>query len=244
MKTFASFYVLDEAIALQEFFSKKGIESVLDSTKLNFDATFANTESHSYLVRLESRFFSKAHLILDEFCKSTLTPQIVKGHFFQEYKSDELTEVVESPAEWSPFEYHVAVDILRQRGVEYSDSDLENFKSKSIEKQFKVTSIPSFARLLWSAAVLILPMFAIGAGFFFQLIKRPDENGENQFIYDKSSREFASVILWSSLAVLIAMLYLGFSGTFNGLLSDLYEPDAFLNHSCVNPGITPATYTF
>ncbi len=211
-------YTLEEADAICAYLQEQGLNARLDSSKVNFDITFAHNQNHTYYVQLPKEAFSQGRAVLEKYYVSNIDDNALQAHFFSEYSNQELNEIVEQPAEWNAYDYNIAVQLLHTRGISYSQEELGLFYSDSQAEYYAPKRIKF--KLLWTLGMLVFPMIGVIAATVVLLDKRIDDQGQKRFTYDQQSRSMSSFVL--VLCILLIGFFF-FSNMANKLLALVVE---------------------
>jgi hypothetical protein len=143
----------------------------------------------------------------------------IKGHFLHDFTDEELLDVLRKPDEWNFDTTAIARYLLKSRGVEFSEQQMNEIKAKRIAEVRR----PKPGNRIWIVALFIL---GLAGGFYWHVLSliiafpmayyywtdtSLDPNGQRFYTFDKQTRQFGKIIFYlTTLALLarVAMIFL------------------------------------
>jgi hypothetical protein len=151
-------------------------------------------------IKLRQQDFNKANTVLESYY-ATLLDTVDSDYYLFDFTDRELNEIIEKPDEWGQFDYKLAQKILKNRGKEIKDEELELIKSGRI----KEISKPEEISKSWIFLGYFLAVFFGPLGIFFGstvvTFKKTLPNGQTVYSYSKKSRKHGENILVISSVV-------------------------------------------
>jgi hypothetical protein len=193
-------------IELEEFSKllfKNKIEFEIEDNSINFDPTFSNNDfGKEFLIKLRNSDFEKVDRIQNELSYS-LTQDIDKDHYLFDFTDQELIDIILKNDEWSKFDYSLAQKILKDRGKEFTENQLQKLKQQRVEELAK----PEESQKTW---IIVGYIFAFLGGFLGIFIgrhlsthKKTLPNREKVFGYNETDRKHGSRIFFLGIVFLI-----------------------------------------
>lgn len=113
-------------------------------------------------------------------------------HYFYQFSNEELEDVLLKYDEWNTTDYAFAQLILKERGIVYTQEDLEKKK----EKRLNQLSTPENGELLWIIIGFILAIgggiIGILIGWHYKNLKKTLPDGKRIYYYDEKTRQIGS----------------------------------------------------
>jgi hypothetical protein len=138
--------------------------------------------------------FSRADKILDTYYNKQMDV-IDSSYYLFDYSNEELQDILSNPFDWGKLDYQLCKHILKQRGVNINDTDLENIK----ENKIKAMSQKEKARPMKIIAGYILacsfPVLAIIIAISIKYNRKILPTGATFYINTDGDRKHAQRIL-------------------------------------------------
>jgi hypothetical protein len=193
--TFQRFNDKAAALALAETFKGNNFEVALEDTSANFDITFANNEiDKDFRVKLKPEDFERANIFLQQQAAKDLA-DIDPNYYIFDFSDEELKEIIEKQDEWSILNFLLAQKILRERGVEVNDEQIQTLKAKRIEELSEPEKSPKLLIISGYVLAFIGGLLAIVIGAYLRNHKKTLPNGERVFAYAIADRAHGERIL-------------------------------------------------
>lgn len=198
---FRKFSNLEQANELKQLLKEHGIESFVGDNIPPVDITFSgSTLKNEYEVRIKSSEFEKAQDILEKNAKKSIE-QIDKDHYLFQFSNEELYEILLKADEWSPFDYSLAQEILKQRGKPIDEELLNSLKKERLKDLAK----PEENQRPWIIAGYIFSVLGgflgIIIGYFLWTSKKTLPNGQKVFSYTENDRKQGKYIFYIGLII-------------------------------------------
>ena len=202
-KDFRKYVIKEQAEEIAKILSDNGINVQIREVKPYVDITFSNPNSLNYWIRLPENQIAKAESILE---KELNTSDGLMYHYFSEFTDEELIDVLKSFYDWTKVDYQQARMILKDRGISFTDEELEQFKKISLQEQ----RAPQKAKTSWIIVGFISALLGgflgliIGWNYYMGYKELP--NGEIVYLYDSSTRKKGKAMVIIALSVLVLII--------------------------------------
>jgi len=195
--TFSKFEEKDNALDFAELLKMNNIDYLLEDLDIAFDPIFSSNKlSNEFRVKIQKQDFEKAEALLTE------TPVIKENedipateYYLFSFTDDELLDLVAKRDEWSNHDYKLALYILKERGNEPDDNEIDNLKAKRLAELAQ----PESHHKAW---VYIGYLLAIAGGFAGILIgwhlltsRKTLPDGKQLFAFTPAGRKHGRIIL-------------------------------------------------
>ncbi len=201
-----------EITALAAFFDQHNLQYELENNSLQFDPTFSQSVfNHEYRIKIEPDNFERAENLLLEQAQTQLL-HVDSSHYLFAFSDEELTEVIRKRDEWSAFDFSLALNILQQRGIEFSNSEITQLEEKRINQLSEPE--PTDGKWITLAYLLSVVGAPIGAfiGWTYLAQKRTLHNGTEVYNYNDYTRKQGKKILRTGL--IFTAIWLGITSYF------------------------------
>jgi len=198
MEDFIKYNTFQNKPDFEEFTSILEKEKILFETEdyaINFIADKMNNNfSHEYVVKLKKEDFKLADELQLKLAENQIN-NIDKSYYLFEYNSDELKKIIKEKDEWNIFDVLLAIKILKDRGIEISENELQEMQTE----RFKILSEPDKKTSLWVILGYISAFmggaFGLFIGFHLMNHKRTLPNGDKIFDYSERDRKQGQIIV-------------------------------------------------
>lgn len=189
-----------------EVLKQNGIDYKIEEDALSFDASFAHDPlARDYVIAIKQADFKSAALAYDKYFAEQLG-DVPEDYYLLQFTDDELLEILAKPDEWGSFDYQLARELLKKRGVEVSKEKTDRLKTDRYYQLAKpegekVKNIVGYYIL----SLLILPIgWIIGWTWGYSKKQLPD--GYKVYAYDETVRKHGRIILF--ISILLSILYI------------------------------------
>ncbi|MEM6799863.1 MAG: hypothetical protein AAF696_00590 [Bacteroidota bacterium] len=204
LRTLAKYRDPELARPISEMLDRRAIPFVLEDASAAIDVTFSSSPYiKEYHLRVPEQYFRKAQKIWEAESESLLA-EIDESHYLFSFADEELWEILEKADEWSKLDFVLAKKILKDRGHEVSQKNLDNLE----EERIKELSQSSTANRTWLMIGLITSLLG---GFLGMIIgynyqfKKTLPDGSQVYAYDEQSRKKGMAIFYLGLGVFLVV---------------------------------------
>ena len=160
---FKKFFNLEDSVELCRLLEENQIEYELKKEVSPLNSSFTGTSPvrEAIELKIKQEDFAKAEEVLQNDAKRKIS-SLDREHYLFDFSDKELMDVLLKYDEWSKTDYLLAVDIFRQRGIVFTEPELNEYKQKRLEELRK----PEKAKFGW----IIFAYFAAAIGGFVGIV--------------------------------------------------------------------------
>jgi hypothetical protein len=184
----------DSAEDFSQVLRQSNIDYYIEEDSVVFDPSYANNPlNKDYAVKIRQSDFKIAGEAYSEYFKSRLD-SVPSDYYLLDFKDDELIEILERPDEWGIFDYQLAQELLKKRGVEVSKQKMDTLKADRYKQLAKpegepVSNIVSY----YIISILFYPIGII-IGWVWGYSKKLLPDGHKVFAYNENVRAHGRTI--------------------------------------------------
>lgn len=195
--TYATFYTLEDAEALQEFFLLRNLVCVLDFSEgyyeLNHNPTLDQGKViKTYRILMERALFPQAEALQNQFFEENLDA-LPADYPLYNFTDMELFDVLEKFDTWSGLDYIMARKILAERGLPVSNDTIDNLKNKRIAFLKQPERLSKIQLVFGYIAAIAFGIFGTINGADI-LAEKELPDGSSMKKYDKNSQMHGKVM--------------------------------------------------
>lgn len=199
--TFQKFNTKNDAIELIDFLETNHIEYVFEDTSLSYDPTFSNNGlEKEFRIRIKQQDFDKVEELLRSFSDVDID-EVEPSYYLLQFTDEELMEVIAKSDTWSPFDYALALKLLKNRGKDLSAAQIDTLRQQRI----KELSQPDNDQKMWIVIGYICAFlggfFGILMGWHLRSHKKTLPDGSRIFAYSYKDRGHGKNILIIGITV-------------------------------------------
>lgn len=209
--TFRSYETEDEATTAQTLLNRNNIPNVLSEERALLDSTMIGQQFDApYRVKVPAEHFSKAEQVLRTSVDISGI-DVEPDYYLLSFSTEELKEVIEKKDEWGAYDYALALKLLKEKGITFTATDLEQLHKKRIEVLAAPENGVSIWMLIGYLSALLGGAMGIFIGFILMRARKTLPDGSRAFIYNDRSRAHGMYIAilgiiagisWSAYAIL------------------------------------------
>ena len=190
-----------------EVLKQNNIAYFIEEDMLVFDPSYAhNPMNKDYAILISSQDFTRATKAYEDFF-SSLVDQVDPAYYLFSFSDEELKEIIAKPDEWGSFDYQLAQKILKEKGMEVSEEQiqvLKDLRHKELAEPEKET-----ATNIGLYYILTLILFPIGIiiGWVWAYSKKTLPNGQRVYAYNKAVQGHGKRILTIGTIMFILSIY-------------------------------------
>jgi hypothetical protein len=203
--TFQKFSDKQSAEQLAALFEKHQLENEVEDISSSLDGTFGSqTFENNFAVKIRQSDFEKANHILIEDSIADLDA-IDKDYYLFSFTDDELRDILAHRDEWNAFDFLLAQKLLKERGHEVNQNELDTLKQQRITE----LSRPEPKQTAWIVAGYFMAVLGgwlgIIIGWFLSAHKKTLPNGDRVYNYSGSDRMHGRRMLY--IGIFFAVLW-------------------------------------
>ena len=206
--TFQRFKDQNSASELGDFFKEKKLEYLLEDNSLSFDPTFANTGfGKEFCIKLKKSDFEKGNAFLIEKSQKEIV-EIEKDYYLLSFTDQELFELIAASDEWSPFDVSLAERLLKERGKEITQEEIEKIKTKRIAELSKPEESQMTYIIIGYITAFLGGFLGIFIGWHLLTFKKTLPNGNRIYAYSDNDRKQGNrILIIGGIFLVIWLLY-------------------------------------
>lgn len=198
-RTFQTKLEFDDFIRLLE---KSAIAFRTEDYPVNFISDPSNTAfSHEYVVKLQKESFALAHKIEEQLAEEQIK-NVEPDYYLFNFTDKELIQLIVEQDEWSPFDVVLAKKILEEKGINWSNEEVEEQKAERLNALSKPEKKQTFWVILGYISAIFGGAFGILIGWHLHSHKRTLPTGERVFDYCESDRKHGNRIRFIGIIIL------------------------------------------
>ncbi len=133
-RSYKNFIKKSEAEEFAQFLKAHDIPTLVESTKALIDsAIIGKDQIPRVVVKIQAQDFQKANDLIAESLKN-LDYNSLKDHYLNQLKDEELRAILLKPDEWSVESVEIAKILLKARGIEISEQEIQQIEAERIAK--------------------------------------------------------------------------------------------------------------
>jgi hypothetical protein len=213
--SFRKFNDKETAEALGQLFHDNKILFEIISDAGNLDELYGNSELHNYYhVKIQGADFPRAKQIMITELQSQVD-HTATDHYLFEFGDAELLEVIYKADEWSEFDYLLAKRILKERGKQISEEEVQKITAA---RKLELAKPEEFEVPLTYSKNTLGSIFSAMMAWSIITEKKTLPDGQRVYRYAKASRDRAqSQLILSAILTIFVLLVLGWLGNLVGM---------------------------
>jgi len=200
---------------ITDLFNKNDIEYRFGNYKSLDEIIPDHIKINENIIKIPLNDFRKANEILRKDAEKNITNAEVKNHYFNEYKDDDLLEVLKLQDEWSHKDVVISQRILNHRGFKYTKNDLNKFwedRLRDLQKPKRLKLSEKIVIITLLIIGFVLPIIEIIVIIWSRSIYKKTKNdpvGCTFYLYGFKDRKLGENVFYISiLPIIILMVYL------------------------------------
>ncbi|WP_445457936.1 hypothetical protein [Flavobacterium sp. HNIBRBA15423] len=200
--TYKKYPTSEQAKYITNLLTKHALANEYIENKASLDSNFSSTILNDFEIKIEQKDFKKADEILLNDSKEYIKT-LPEDYYLFSFSNNELIEVIQKKDEWNEIDYLLAINLLKNRGVEITSEDIEKTQKDRLSQLKK----PEKSARSWIIVGYIIAMlggllgFIIGYVLLTQMKTLP--NGERVYEYIESDRKHGKNILYVGIIFFI-----------------------------------------
>lgn len=187
--TLKKFRFPEEAEELKLLLDSHNVTAYLEDDSPSVDVTFSGNRLNDHtLVKIKKSDFEKANHILEEQAKEVAN-SISEDYYLFDFSNEELMEVLEKFDEWGGEDYLLAQKILRSRGNEIVEEQVEELRQRRIAYLRKPESGNTGWMVFGWIAAFLGGLLGVFIGWIHWTLKKTDPTGKQIPVYDSPTRK-------------------------------------------------------
>jgi hypothetical protein len=192
--SYRHFRTIEDSEELTNILDKNSIEYVIEEESASVDITFTGNLETEFHVKLHPEDFDKVNEILEKQAAETVD-QIDTSHYLYQFSNEELFEILEKPDEWSEIDHLLAHKILKSRGAQITNEEVEGLKLLRNDELAQPEKASPFFVILGYAFAVAGGLIGIFIGYYIYSTHKILTDGERLPMFDESSRVKGKIIM-------------------------------------------------
>lgn len=225
--TFETYALKEEADKASELLAQAGIDSFIVDDPANLDSNFVGAKyNNGHSLKLAGQNFDKARHVLSEKTIIDLS-EIDSDYFMLQFSDLELLDVRAKPEEWGIYNYRLAEELLKQKGIdgskrinvirsEHIDSmtQSKNADSWALMIAYTFMLLILFIPILWNMGIighfgytLLPPWIGLILGCVYAYSKRTLPDGTRIYQFNRKTRIHGRILFYGTLLGLLLLMF-------------------------------------
>lgn len=213
---FRDFFLLEQAEGIVELLKEAKIPFKLDKSETIIDeAIVGNSLTPKIVLRLPKEYFQQANELIKQ--SLVLSYEDIDNHYLNQLEQKELEAILKKPDEWSVEDVIAAQQILKSRGVDYSDGEVKYLQEKRLKEIRKgKTESLGVMGISYLIVILISSFFSLyfilaglGIAWYYWKDTTIDATGFKFHSFDATTRKLGRIAFWVWLFVMVPFFLSG-----------------------------------
>lgn len=201
---YRTFLLQDQAEEVIAYLKDHEIPAVLGGHKPQFDTPiFGSNFQQLFEVRIAPEHFELADSYM--LIKPLAIPD-QHQNYINSFSDEALFQILTQPDLWSHYDYDLAYQLLKQRGIELTGKELNQLKEKRNEALSKPEQVSTVVFVLGYVALLFGGIIGAFIGYTIWVSKKTLPNGVRVFQYTNAHRNQGKFLF--SMGTIVSMLFL------------------------------------
>lgn len=208
LEFFRNFPSLEDVKTIANVLDKHGITYEINENTRKHDLTFLGSSLSTSGIEMKFSLkaspddFKQIHDLIDKEIEVRLD-EVEKDHYLFDFSTDELTEVLMKPNEWSVFDFKVAGLILNDRGITISKEFLDSMKKQGHSELLQKESYSSIWIVVGYISAFLGGILGFGIGISLWFMTKRLPSGEKIYTFTDVQRKHGKRITIIGFAVLL-----------------------------------------
>lgn len=204
--SYRKFTNVDAAKEVMELLTENDIECHLqDNTHAYVKIVGYNQIDIGISLNIQGSNFEKADKILETYYDKDID-QTDKSYYLFDFSDDELKEIVENPYDWGQFDQQLAKKILKEKGIDYSDTYIQNIKNEKTIELSQVKKVPVIKLIAGYIFSILLPPIGLLIAVTIIYNRNLLPNGERFYVHPASDRMQGKIMAVISILLSIIIV--------------------------------------
>ena len=160
--------------------------------------------SQDFELQIAGEDFERANKLLQDVMQKDVDIDIFgEDYYLFSFSEDELVDIVKKPDEWGNQDIVVAKQLLRKKGIEFSEQELQQIKQDRLLELSKPEKFGGYRIPAGYIGALLFGFAGILIGYSLWKSKKILPNGKKVHTYTESTRSHGEFIFYLSTALFI-----------------------------------------
>jgi hypothetical protein len=209
-KFYKDFQNLEEAKAFIDLLKANNIDYLASKPEVIIDEAIVGTRlMPKVVVKIRPYDFLTVNKLIETEI-GNLEYTDLQDHYLNQLADAELHEILTRPDEWSVEDVNIAKILLRGRGVDISDEEVQRLREERLQEiragktgNKAVMALYFLGIIIGFFTSFIFILAGIGMGYYYAFSKSVDLDGRKHFVFEPTTRKYGQFILFGGAAVLV-----------------------------------------
>ena len=237
-QTFRTFDSRLEAVKLQAFLTRHEIPTIFEEGVPIFNKVLAGQiEELHYIIKIPVERFKAAEAALEAAVDLETMP-VEPDYYLVSFSDEELIDVVRKKDEWGKFDYVLAKQLLKERGIVLDDVAIRKMERERMRALSKPEKPAFYIILVGYVAAVMASGIGVVLGLYLLTAYKKLPDGQYISRFDRLTRRHAGTMI--TLGVLIIASYYIYCIMYGGVFYSFNIWSVFLRHTV---GALPVSQT-
>lgn len=186
-----------------EILKQNGIAYEIEDDIQVFDPSFANNPlNRDYIITVKQSDFKTASLAYDEYFAKQLG-DVPADYYLFAFTDNELQEILAKPDEWGSFDYSLAQDLLKKRGIEVTKEKTDRLKAERYKQLAQPEGEPAKNIVGYYIISILFSPIGMIIGWVWGYSKKQLPDGYKVYAYNDKVREHGRTIFLISMLLFV-----------------------------------------
>lgn len=201
--TYKKFSNKNSAEIFGKLLEKEKIEYTIDNNSQSLDATLTgNAFGNEFCVKIKKNDFEKVEEILLKESEAEIET-VPDDYYLLSFTDDELIDVLSKSDEWSTFDVALSKKLLKEKGKEVTQTEIEAIKNKRLLELAKPEKSQKAYIILGYILAIFGGWLSIFIGWHLLTYKKTLPNGNQVYAYNENDRKQGNKIFIMGIIFLI-----------------------------------------
>jgi len=207
-ETYKTFMSREQAEEYIELLKKHDIQYSAESPELLITSVITGSGMLPKVVlKLHPSDFPNVDALIEQ--EIMASANVPENYYLRELDNNELQEVLEKPDEWSIQDVTMAKLILRERGINISNEEIQKLRDDRMRELHQGKKAKRSVMLLYFLAVVVFSLLlglishwgimsmlaGLGMGYYYAYDKSTDPDGNKYYTFEPTTRKYGQLIL-------------------------------------------------
>ncbi|BAV06431.1 hypothetical protein SAMN05421788_10789 [Filimonas lacunae] len=153
-----------------------------------------NTIQIAIELNIAEHDFPRAQQVLDRYYEESIK-KIDPSYYLFEFSTEELKDIIAKPFEWGRLDYYLARHLLKQKGIEVTDEEVQQIKAERLQEMSKIEKVSQGKIVAGYLFAVLLPLAGLFIGFTIYYNRKLLPTGERFYLHTEDDRKNGQRIL-------------------------------------------------
>ena len=157
-------------------------------------------------LNIKSSDFEAADKILKQYYVDNLH-HVDGDYYIFGFSNEELKEIVDNPYDWGQFDLELARKLLKDKGIEYSDSYISERQQRKLSALSQIKKVPVVKLIAGYLLSIFLPIVSILIGLTIIYNRNLLPDGEKFYVHSPQDRTHGWVMIGISITMISIIVF-------------------------------------